>query len=524
MERLPNLVNISKQKNIIGIFQGMNKTETVEDNEFSEMQNLSSSEYPAASARNPRGEAIKNIEKANGCYYKNGLLYVDGTKLYYKDELIANTLTDSKKLMCGMGAYVVIWPDKKMFNTSTKEFTDLEYTFTQASTATIAPTTDGSTFTVITCTGIGKGLKVGDGVTIAGVTVQTTSGEDVLNGSKIIQGRTDDSITLIGQMSESKTQESGITVKRTAPDIDFICESDNRLYACSSAKHEIYASKLGDPTNWNAFEGISTDSYAATVGSDGDFTGCISFMGYVLFFKEESILKLYGSKPSNFQLTSYPYRGVAKGCDKTLTIVNETLYYAARNCIMRFDGAVPESISDKLGNLLNESGTAGHYNNKLFIWLENKTAGNALYVYDTRFQFWHEESTEGAAYSVHGDGELYYIDLKGALRTIEDAAGSEKVEWYAVSGKQTDGSMNRKRITQLQLMIDAPKDTLFEVLIAYDESPLWERVYTKRDRGRTSSQINISPKKCTYFRYKIKGTGPFKLLGLAKTVQIAGPR
>lgn len=34
--------------------------------------------------------------------------------------------------------------------------------------------------------------------------------------------------------------------------------------------------------NWNCFEGIATDSYAASVGSDGDFTGCIGHMGYRL--------------------------------------------------------------------------------------------------------------------------------------------------------------------------------------------------------------------------------------------------
>lgn len=524
MDRLPNLINIDKQQNIIGIFQGINATETIEDTEFSEMLNLSSDEYPAASSRLPRSAALKAYRNVNGCYYKNGLMVIDGTKLYYKDELIAEDFEDSKKLICGMGAYIVIYPDKKVFNTSTKEITTIEDTWTQSSEATIAPTTEGSTYTVITCTGIGAKFKTGDGVEISGINVATTSGEDVLNGSKIIQGATDDSITIIGQMSESKTQSSGIVVKRKAPDLDYICESDNRLFGCSSANHEIYASALGDPTNWNVFENVSTDSYAVTVGSDGDFTGCIAFMGYVLFFKEESILKLYGTKPSNFQLTTYPYRGVAKDCSDTLTIVNETLYYAARNAVMRYDGAIPESISDKLGDLQNEAGTAGYYDNKYFIWLKDKTAGNALYVYDTRYQMWHRESCDNTEYAVHGDGELYYITDAGKLMKISDSTGTERVNWYAISGKQACGSMNRKRISRLQMMVDAPDDTLFEIFISYDGSPLWERVYTKKDHERSSEEISIAPKKCNYFRYKIKGIGAFKLLGISKTVQIAGAR
>lgn len=524
MNRLPNLVNIQKQQNITGIFAGLNVTETVEDTEFSDMLNLCSDEYPAASSRAPRSEALKKYDKVNGCYFKNGLCVIDGTKLYYKDELITEELEDSKKLICGMGAYIVIYPDKKVFNTSTKEITTVEETWTQNAEATLEPTTDGSTYTKISCTGIGKAFKTGDGVEISGINVATTSGEDVLNGSKIIQGATDDSITIIGQLSETKTQSSGIVVKRKAPDLDYMCESDNRLYGCSSANHEIYACALGDPTNWNKFESISTDSYAVTVGSDGDFTGCIAFMGYVLFFKEESILKLYGTKPSNFQLTSYPYRGVAKNCSETLTIVNETLYYAARNAVMRYDGAVPESISDKLGDLQNEAGKAGFYNNKLFVWLKDKKQGNGLYVYDTRYQMWHKETCEEADYTVHGDGELYYIDTNGNMRKIADTAGTERVMWQAVSGKQACGSMNRKRISKLQMMVEAPVDTLFEIFISYDGSPLWNRVYTKKDHERSSDEISIVPKKCNYFSYKIQGIGDFKLLGISKTVQIVGAR
>lgn len=524
MNRLPNLVSVEKRINTIGVFQGLNATETISDSEFADMKNMSSDAYPAASSRQPRSEKLKDIEKPNGCYYKNGLILIDGTKLYYKDELITEDLQDSKKLICGMGAYAVIYPDKRVFNTSTKELTNIEQEWQQSAEATLEPTSDGSVYTRISCTGIGIGFNTGDGIEINGISVETTSGEDVLNGSKIIQGRTDDSITVIGQLSEKKTQAEGISIKRKAPDLDYICESDNRLYGCSSANHEIYACKLGDPTNWNAFEGISTDSYAATVGSDGDFTGCIAFMGYVLFFKEESILKLYGTKPSNYQLTSYPYRGVAAGCSGTLTIVNETLYYAASNCIMRFDGAIPESVSDKLGGLLSETGTAGFYEDKLFISLKTKMQGNTLYVYDTRYQMWHREDDTSMQYAVHGDGMLYYIDDKNSMYAIEDANGKERVEWYAVSGKQTDGSMNRKRISRLQLMVDAPRGTLFEVFVAYDNSPLWERVYTKKDHERSSDQISIAPKKCNYFRYKIKGIGPFKLLGISKTVQIAGPR
>lgn len=524
MERLQTLSQITKQKNVIGIFQGLNVTETAADSEFASMKNLCADEYPAASARSARGNIIRTLEKPNGMYFKNGMLLVDGTKLYYKDELITEDLEDGKKQLCGMGAYIVIYPDKKVFNTSTKELTDIEYTFTQSSEASIAPTYDASTYTKISCTGIGKGFSQGDGVTIDGVTVKGRNDEDVLNGSKIIQSAEDDYIVIIGQITESTTQTEGITVKRTAPELDFICESDNRLYGCNSDKHEIYACKLGDPKNWNCFEGTSQDSYAASIGSDGDFTGAISYMGYVLFFKEECIIKLYGTKPSNIQINTYPYRGVAKNCGSSLCVVNETLYYASNDAIMRYDGAVPESVSDKLGRLNIERAAAEHFAGKYYVSLKESEGEERLLVYDTRYQMWHEEKDSHFEYADHGDNELYYIDEKSSLRTISSSAGDELVEWYGESAAQVEGDMNRKRIAKLQLMVQMQPDTLFEVFVSYDGSPLWERVYTKKETARCSELISIKPKKCNYFRYKIKGIGAFKLLGIAKITQIVGPR
>ena len=116
MERLTFLNPVQKRKNVIGVFGGLNVTETIQDNEFQEMQNLSSDEYPAAACRKPRSEAMKTLEHPHGMYWKNGLLLIDGTDLIYEDEIVGQ-VADSDKLLCGMGAYVVIWPDKKVFNT-----------------------------------------------------------------------------------------------------------------------------------------------------------------------------------------------------------------------------------------------------------------------------------------------------------------------------------------------------------------------------------------------------------------------
>ena len=137
-----------------------------------------------------------------------------------------------------------------------------------------------------------------------------------------------------GKQHRSVEAAQTVSMERRVPELDFVTECDNRVWGCNSRENVIYGCKLGDPTNWFSYRGIAADSYAVTVGSDGAFTGAASCMGYALFFKENTLHKLYGSKPSDFQLSSLRCRGVAKNAARSLCVLNETLYYLSP------DGAV----------------------------------------------------------------------------------------------------------------------------------------------------------------------------------------
>ena len=98
------------------------------------------------------------------------------------------------------------------------------------------------------------------------------------------------------------------------------------------------------PPTWFSYRGIAADSYAVTVGSDGPFTGAATCMGYALFFKENTLHKLYGSKPSDFQLSSLRCRGVARNAARSLCVLNETLYYLSSDGVMAWDGSIPAKV------------------------------------------------------------------------------------------------------------------------------------------------------------------------------------
>ena len=82
-------------------------------------------------------------------------------------------------------------------------------------------------------------------------------------------------------------------------------EKCNGCGACAAACHEgaigmvdgkavneLYCCALGDFKNWNRFLGISTDAWAASVGSDGAWTGAANYLGYPTFFKEHVIHRI----------------------------------------------------------------------------------------------------------------------------------------------------------------------------------------------------------------------------------------
>ena len=157
------------------------------------------------------------------------------------------------------------------------------------------------------------------------------------------------------------------------PKMDFIVESNNRLWGCrygvannGKVVNEIYASKLGDFKNWNCYMGASTDSYAASVGTDGQFTGAVTHLGYPIFFKENCLHKVYGNYPANYQVQTTSCRGVQKGSEKSLAIVNEVLYYKSQNGICAYDGSLPNEISAEFGDERYSGAVAASHNNKYY--------------------------------------------------------------------------------------------------------------------------------------------------------------
>ena len=205
---------------------------------------------------------------------------------------------------------------------------------------------------------------------------------------------------------------------------------NNRIWGCNfnDSVNEIYASKLGDPLNWNCFRGLSTDSYAVSVGEPGEFTGCVSLGDSVIFFKEMCIYSVYGNDPSDFRTVKAECFGVQKGSEGSAVKINGQLYYKSCHGIMRLsEGALPVCISDELGADVWKDAVAGTDGSKYYVAMTDAAGKRELFVYDTHKQSWNKESIpcEGVFAMIYHKNNLLLI---GKKKTDVKAKGIRKIK------------------------------------------------------------------------------------------------
>ena len=577
--RYPTLNELPTTREMVDVFRGYNHNLRISNGEFFNMKNMTSDHYPVLSPRGKRGVYAKPASP-QALIAKEKLCYVDGTDFVIGEERIEMGLStaarDNPKHLVSMGAYVIIMPDKKYINTAnTEEKGNIESTFESAGEVKFTlsradgkeydiqfsqadapenPTSTtlwvdtsttpnvrkqwsesskmwvdiATTYIKIQCTGIGKGFEVNDGVMISGLKDQTAQ-IAALEGSAIVWDKGDDYIVVTGILGKTVDISTQLTVKRTMPIMDFIIEANNRLWGCHYGMDEngemvnrLYASKLGDFKNWNCFMGVSTDSYFANVGTDGYFTGAVTHLGAALFFKENCMHKVYGNFPTEFTVQDTACRGVQSGCERSLAIVNEVLFYKARNAVCAYDGSLPVEVSYCLGNERYYDAVGGSHGNKYYISMADSMGKWNLFVYDTAKGLWHREDDLHASFFASYRGEMYCVDAED--RNIITLLGSgeedeSEVEWMVETGELGVTSPDMKYISRITLRMSMEIGAEMNIYAQYDLSDEWVHVCNIRSTNLHSFSIPIRPRRCDFMRMKIEAKGMGKIYSMTKTIE-----
>lgn len=343
-------------------------------------------------------------------------------------------------------------------------------------------------------------FREGDAVAITGCSNNGNNKESEI----LIRDVTDNVITFDDNAFTEGVEEGEVTITRTVPDLDFICESNYRLWGTHG--NTIFSSKFSDPLNFKVFDGLANDSYAIEVGSEGDFTGCMAYSSHICFFKENTLHKLYGTKPSNFQITTVNVYGVQSGSEKSMQIVNEQLLYKGVGGVYAYTGGVPELLSDKFGNNRYSEAVACCDGEKYYISMKQGNTWN-MFVYDVLKNIWlREDDTQAVDMAFH-DGKVYYLDAKGGLYYIDKMADRSDIEWGATFCTMHETVHERKGYSKFHLRMDLSAGAWLAVDIKTDNDLQWQQVYTTHNEKAKTVSIPIMPTRCDSISIRLRGKG-----------------
>ncbi len=575
----PFLSETDKRSDVISTFGGFVNKTIIPENCFSSQQNMSLRRFPALSPRSRRAysDSAKGyfyglFSKEKLCYIRDGYLYIGGEKIL---EPYFGFSSDERSFV-SMGSRLVVFPDKVYINTKDySDFGSLEAEFTSTGavcslcnvsgelyedyvTSATEPEKGGNgdlwldvsdevsvlkqfsegmgswvelsgTRVKILCPGIGTQFKLHDGVTLSGFEKAGISGD------YIIKDIGPEFITISASVSSKITITEEFTVSRRIPDMDFVCESNNRLWGCSSEKNEIYASRLGDPTNFYAYEGISTDSFAVSVGTDGEFTACTPYRGYVLFFKENCVHKIYGQNPP-FTVTTSFIRGVEKTSSRSLVRLNETLYYKSPTGVCAYEGGVPVNIGEDLGECRYSMAVGGGIGNKYYLCMNDNRGKRHLFCYDGERAMWTREDDIDVSFFAVNDSNLYFVERHNDYHRIgivdgENMYGAftgelkgfkaeDKFKWSFTTGLWGLGLPCNKYYNAFTIRGKGVKGSVIKAYYTVDSNEENVQCADLFLEKTGSFNIRINSPRCDHIQFTFEGVGDIAIFSIMRDVGI----
>lgn len=507
-------------------FRGRVHRAAAGDGVIYEDMNVCADRYPALTVR-PRRDVRAIVQKPNGLLVRDCLAWVEGTTLKVDGAAVAQ-VADSRKLMCGIQKKICIWPDKVIYDRETGELTPMEASWsgegvfqdgTYAGEFTLANT--------IIIDGDQRALfRPGDGVTVE--VNGTTHGAYVIQEVAYVEEMDDTKLRFLENtwedfvLGEVNTGgEDGLvplprpglkrqmTIRRSAPELEGVYEHHNRLWGWHG--QTIVCCKLGDPTNWQVFDGLSTDSWELVTGSPGDITGGCSYAGRPMFFKENEIIKLYGDEPRQYSLSTTQSLGVEKGSGQSLAVAGDTLFYKSIDGIMAYGGGHPWSVAEDFGGVRYRNAVAGSDGVKYYVSMEDKAGEYRMFVYDARYRLWHKEDGIRIVGFGH-DGELYALEERGWLGVLATpralTSGEAGISTMVEFADFCDHTTRKKGLEKIVLRLEVDKGTTLNIQVQYDSDGQWHTV--RRVEGRmTKGQIEVPLviRRCDHYRIRLEGTG-----------------
>ena len=218
-------------------------------------------------------------------------------------------------------------------------------------------------------------------------------------------------------------------------------------------------------------------------------------------------------------------------------MVNENIYYKARNAVMMYDGNMPQAISEQLGSVLYSDARAGVLGNKYYISMKDGNNNWRLFNYDTKYGVWYREDSTRALGFGAAEDELYFIDeenntlvsVRGTMGTIED-----DFDWAAVfdlygvnyiTGGSSDSPArvrNAKYVSMFKIRMYLDPDAHMKLWIKYDDNSLYELMGERHGNQVRTFVLPVVPKRCDHVRFKLTGHGDAVVYSISRIMEVGG--
>ncbi len=587
----PKLKAYAEKYRICDRFSGMSRTSLVPEGSFYDCMNLSSDKLPLMSIREKRG--ILRSSDGKSVFYFDGTpvtavrminskicvcteksIYIDGIKI--ENAELEKTYTKRTVVPFGRDFYICpdalfikenedgfsvtrcnksfLFSDNVTAGYCTEDSTEIFPSYfgefpVSAVAGELCARAEGNSMALYEYTGdvwiraetlyIRIGCRDGTQGLSPGMSVIVTTEEKYFaDGDYIVRAVDPSAVVLEGVLTASGNINT-VSLESRVPYMDFAVEHGNRIWGCRFGENargefvnELYASALGDPTAWNRFQGISTDSYSVSLGVHGTFTGAVSLGGEILFFKENHIIRITGESPSEFSVSTFPARGVQAGQSDSITPLNERVFYKNNWGITVYDGAFPVNISAALGNEGFYGCTGAAVHGRYYCAMTDTKNERRIYVFDTASGQWFSEDDHFNTVNMFSWGSaLYFLGLAdsencgytltaSSFDTVKDletgfAPGErcrffeeEEISWFCETGDSENTAYPyRKTVRSIKLKLSLSEDSEFSLLVRTDRDREFVKVFSldRATDGVYSAHVNTVP--CHSLRLRFEGKG-----------------
>lgn len=558
--------NIARRQNQELQIRGLNRTNAYVSGELESCKNITSAKFPyietcdnleAVSTGVSSGYKPVSVYAWEKLFVVSNRPVTGGYACYYGGRYCGYvpTLTTPKQYAV-VNTKLIVFPDKVYFNLN--EDTDMESHALDTATLIQNITSGKATFTKAVKTKNSTTLEVTEtpaSLTITGATFPSVTVGATIILSGCINALNDMTLTVKSKSGNTLTFEedwfaenevtqdcseydisiyngtNGVTI---VPDLDYICSHGNRLWGVNSWRRTIYASALGDPTDFHTYEGLSTDAFAVGVGSAGDFTGCISLTSSILFLKQHCIHKMLGAFPAEYVLYEYEIEGPTEDNGLSVVNCNGEVMYISEHGIMTYAGTFPGVLIRSLGEGNMHNGIGAYDGNNYILYAEDDDGVPSLYVYDMLHDIWTVIDT-GEVLGIAHLGDDTFVLVKGEnTNTLYQLNSGEPLqgEWEmtfkpfieTVTGKNntTQSIFEKKRYWHIYVRADFSPDSTLKAEIKTDDGR-WRPVL-RSPKLHGVKMFPIKTPRCDKLQLRLSGTGHMKILAMEREYSVGSAR